>query len=199
MSSSIPRVEGLANDSTVRHKTLVSPATLEAIFSTGKVEAIFLSAGAAPEADKAAMAAPAFFNMEYGAPAESGFAAELIDSPPPPGLSKAAVFPLGLREKGKEAFVGMAHLLLGYPTETNVFVGLLVLADSFQKKGFGRDFIQGLYDWARPQGISFIRVRVHPQNTAAKAFLDKMGFVDMPNKLSTGHEVWERKLPAVED
>jgi len=177
----------------------VSPTTLEAVFSTNKLDVVFLSADAAAAANKAAEGAPGYFTMETEAPADPAFVADLVATEPPPGVSKAAVFPLGLREKGKEAFLGIAHLLLGFPTETTVFVGHLIIAEASQKKGFGKDFIEGVYNWARPQGINFIRIRLHPKNDGAKKFLDKMGFVDLPNRLGNGHEVWERKLPAVED
>ena len=177
----------------------MSPVALEAAFTASKIEAVFLSAAVASDANKAAEGAPAYFTMETGEPADANFVADLLDTDPPPGLSKAAVFPLGLREKGKDAFVGVGHLLLGFPTETTVFVGHLIVMESALNKGFEQDFIEGIYNWARPQGINFIRVRVHPNNTGAKTYLDKMGFIDLPNKLSSGHEVWERKLPAVED
>jgi len=177
----------------------MSPVALESAFISSKIEAVFLNAAVASEANKVAEGAPAFFTMETGEPADANFVADLLETDPPPGLSKAAVFPLGIREKGKEGFVGIGHLLLGFPTETTVFVGHLIIMDALAGKGYGQDFLEGVYNWARPQGINFIRIRVHPQNTGAKAWLDKMGFIDLPNKLSSGHEVWERKLPAVED
>jgi len=110
-----------------------------------------------------------------------------------------AVFPLGIREKGKGSFIGIIHMVLGYPTETTLFVGMLVFAEASQRKGFGKELVNGLYDWVRPQGIEFVRIRVHPRHTDAAPFLDKMGYIDLPNKLSTGHVVWERKVPATED
>ncbi len=174
-------------------------AQTEALFSTARLDIVFLTGELAGAADKAVMGAPVFFNMEYGSPPAEGFVADLLGSDPPPGLSKAAVFPLGLKDKGNGSYLGVGHLLLGYPTETTVFLGLLIISEASQKKGYGKEFIEGLYNWARPQGIDFMRIRVHPKNTGAKAFLDKIGFADLPNKLSSGHEVWERKLPAVED
>jgi len=171
----------------------------EVVFSTARLEAVFLSAAQADEADKVMLGAPKFYQGEFETDPEPGFVAELLEAPPPPGTSKVAVFPLGLQEKGKTDFIGIAHLVLGYPTETTLFVGMIVLAEANQKKGFGKELIGGIYDWARPQGIDFIRIRVHPRHTEASGFLDKMGFVDLPNKLSTGHVVWERKVPATED
>jgi GNAT superfamily N-acetyltransferase len=170
----------------------------EALFETARMEAVFLSPDLAPVADKAILGAPAFFQTEFDAPPEPGFVGELLEAPPPPGISKVAVFPLGLKEKGKPDFIGLAHMVLGYPTETELFIGMMILAESHQRKGLGREFINGLYDWARPQGIDFLRFRVHPKHTGARSFLDKLGYVDLPNKLSTGHEVWQRKVPAVE-
>ena len=177
----------------------MSPVALEAAFTSSKIEAVFLTAAVAADANKVAEAAPAYFTMETGEPADANFVSDLLETDPPPGLSRAAVFPLGIREKGKAPFIGVGHLLLGFPTETTVFVGHLIIAEPMLNKGYEQDFIEGVYNWARPQGINFIRIRVHPQNTGAKAWLDKMGFIDLPNKLSSGHEVWERKLPAVED
>ena len=171
----------------------------EVVFSTARLEAVFLSPAMADEADKVIMAAPKFYQGEFEADPEPGFIAELLEAPPPPGVSKVAVFPIGLREKGKAEFVGVAHMVLGYPTETTLFVGMIVFSEAVQKKGFGKELLTGLYDWARPQGVDFVRIRVHPRHTEAGGFLDKMGYVDLPNKLSTGHAVWERKVPATED
>jgi len=170
----------------------------EALFTTDRLEAVFLSPSLAPEADMAVLGAPGFFQAEFEAPPEAGFVAELLDAPPPPGVSRVAVFPIGLKEKGKPAFIGLAHMVLGYPTETELFIGLFFLDEAHQRKGFGKEFVNGLYEWARPQGIDFLRFRVHPRHTGGRAFLDKLGYVDLPNKLSTGHEVWSRKVPAVE-
>src|SRR5262245_521472 len=108
----------------------------------------------AAQADGPVMACPAFFQVEYEGPPEPGFAAELLEAPPPPGVSKAATFVLGLVEKGG-AWVGLAHLVLGYPTETTVFLGLLLVAEPKQRKGLGKEFLDGIYAWARPQGIGF--------------------------------------------
>lgn len=177
----------------------MSTAAAEAVFTTPKLEMVFLSPSAAAQADHPLLAAPKFFQDEFECPPEPGFAAELIESPPPPGVSKAQIFPLGIRFKGGSEFLGIAHLILGFPTETTVFVGLLVLAEAAQRNKLGKEFIEGVYAWARPQGIQFIRVRCHPRHKGAEAFLDKMGFVDLPTALSSGHKVWERKLPAVED
>ncbi len=171
----------------------------EVVFATPRLEALFLSPPLAGDADQVLLGAPKFFEAEFEAPPEAGFVSELLEAPPPPGVSKVAVFPLGVREKGKTGFIGIAHLVIGYPTETTLFVGMLVFSEANQRKGFGKELIAGLYDWSRTQGIDFIRVRAHPKHTGAAAFLDKVGFADLPNKLSTGHVVWERKLPATED
>lgn len=176
----------------------MSPVATEALFSTPRLDVVMISPDVAPQADKAALAAPAFFETEYGGPPEPGFSLELLEAPPPPGVSKAAVFPLGLVEKGG-GYIGIAHLVLGYPTETTVFLGLLLFDESKQRKGYGKEFLDGIYGWARPQGIGFIRARLNPENAPGKAFFDKMGFTDLPGRLSTGHQVWERRLPAVEE
>ncbi len=177
----------------------MSLAQAEALFSTPRLDVIFLSPAHAQIADKAVMTCPKFIQLEYGVSPEPGFVAELLESPPPPGISKMAVFPMGMTEKGQDSVIGLAHLVLGYPTETAITLGLLLVMESRQRKGFGTEFINGVYDWARPQGITFIRARVHPKNEAGRAFMDKLGFTDLPEKLSTGHQVWERHIPAVED
>jgi len=183
----------------------MSTATAEALFATPRLDVVFLSPDQAVEADKAIAGAPTFYKTEFEgeggeeAPPPEGFTADLLDTPPPPNISKAAVFPLGIREKGKANYIGLSHLILGYPTETTVFMGLLVFAEAFQKKGYGKELLTGIYDWTRPQGIGFVRIRVHPKHEGARAFLDKMGYADLPNKLSTGHLVFERRLPLVED
>jgi GNAT superfamily N-acetyltransferase len=177
----------------------MSLAQAEALFSTPRLDVIFLSPTLASAADKVVLSSPKFIKFEYGISPEPGFVAELLESPPPPGISRVAVFPMGIVEKGQDAFVGIAHLILGYPTETAITLGLMLIAESRQRKGYGQEFLTGVYDWARPQGITFIRGSAHPKNEAARAFLEKAGFTDLPEKLSTGHQIWERHIPAVEE
>ncbi len=178
--------------------TVVSPAVAEALFSTAHLDIVMLTPELASQADQPVLASPKFFQIEYEGPPEAGFAQELLEAPAPPGVSKAATFVLGLLEKGG-GYVGLAHLVLGYPTDTTMFLGLLLIAEPRQRKGHGKEFLEGIYNWARPQGIGFIRARVNPASDIAKAFFDKVGFTDLPGKLSTGHQIWERRLPAVED
>jgi GNAT superfamily N-acetyltransferase len=174
-----------------------------AVFSTDRLDIVFLSPDNAAEAGKAVLGSPKFVEAEFGAPPDPDFAAELlaglVAGEPPPGVTRSALFPFGLALKGQSGFIGTGQFVLGFPAETVIFVGLLMIAEANQRKGYGREFFTGLYDWARPQGINFVRVRLHPRHTDAAAFLDKIGYADLPNKLSSGHAVWERKLPAVED
>jgi GNAT superfamily N-acetyltransferase len=177
----------------------MSTLLAESLFGTAQLEMIYLSPALAADADKAVAGAPKFFADEFDALPEPGFVADLLEAPPPPGVSRVAVFPIGIREKNGRDFIGLAHMVIGYPTETELFIGLLLIAEASQRKGYGREFMQGIYAWGRSQGIVFVRVRVRPRHTGARAFLDKLGFADLPNKLSTGHEVWQRKIPAVEE
>jgi len=181
----------------------MSVAQAEALFSTARLDIVFLSPELTTTTSTPLLGTPKFIETEFGAPPDVDFVVDLLTGlmtdDPPPGVSRASVYPLGIALKGQPGFIGIAHLVMGFPTETTVFIGLLILAEKFQRKGYGREFFQGMYDWARPQGISFLRVRLHPKHDGAKAFLDKIGLVDLPEKLQSGHAIWERKLPAVED
>ncbi len=181
----------------------MSVAQAEALFSTARLDIVFLSPELGATASAPLLGSPKFIEAEFGAPPDADFVVDLltglIAGDPPPGVSRAAVYPLGIALKGKPGFIGIAHMVLGFPTETTVFVGLLILAEAHQRQGYGKEFFTGLYDWARPQGIAFVRVRLHPKHEGAKVFLDKLGLVDLPEKLSSGHAIWERKLPATED
>ena len=181
----------------------MTTAAVEALFSTARLDAEFLTPETAPRAGAVLMAAPGFCQGEWEAAPDPELAGEvlagLMTGPLPPGVMRGQVFPLGLTLKGKPGFIGLAHLIVGFPRESAATLGLLVFAESNQRKGFGREFITGVYDWARPQGIDFLRVRLHPRHDGAKAFLDKLGFVDLPESISSGHVMWERKLPATED
>ncbi len=181
----------------------MSPAQAEALFSSARLEPVYLTAENAGAAGMVLIGAPAFCQEEYEMAPDTQLAvdimSDLLTGPLPPGVSRGQVFPIGMTIKGQPGFIGIAHMMLGFPGETELTIGLMVIAESHQKKGYGKEFITGLYDWARPQGIGFIRINCHPRHKGSTAFLDKLGFADLGTNLKSGHAVWTRKLPATED
>ena len=181
----------------------MSPAQAEVLFSSAKLEPVYLTPDNAGSAGMVLIGAPAFCQEEYEMAPDTQLAvdimSDLLTGPLPPGVSRGQVFPIGLTVKGSPGFVGIAHMMLGFPSETELTIGLFVIAEGHQKKGYGKEFINGLYDWARPQGIGFIRINCHPRHKGSGVFLDKLGFADLGTNLKSGHAVWTRKLPATED
>lgn len=52
----------------------------------------------------------------------------------------------------------------------------LVVDEPARRRGVGRALIQAALDWARTQGCSEVEVSTEPDNTAARAFYQRLGF-----------------------
>ena len=119
-------------------------------------------------------AAPDYFARVTGSPpgraeAQSTFTAL------PPNKTYEDKFVWGLY--ADEAMIGCADLIRGYPTSEKAIIGLLLIGEPWQRRGFGRALAalveQAIGAWPE---VATLRVGVVASNPGALAFWGKLGY-----------------------
>lgn len=120
-------------------------------------------------------AAPAYFRIVSGAPPGPAEAQSLFTALPQ-GKGYADKFVLGLYSGA--AMIGCADVIRGYPTPEKAVIGLLLLAEPWQRRGLGRAFAmlveQAIAGWS---AIRFLRIGVALGNPVALRFWQRIGYV----------------------
>ena len=120
--------------------------------------------------------APAYFQNVTGslpgdAEAQSTFTAL------PPGKTYEDKFVWGLYSG--DAMIGCADVIRGYPVRESAVIGLLLLAEAWQRRGLGRAFAalieQSIASWTE---IERFRLGVVASNPGALVFWRKLGYRD---------------------
>ena len=119
-------------------------------------------------------AAPAYFQSVTGAP--PGYAeAQGTFTALPPGKTYDDKFVWGLYSA--EAMIGCADVVRGYPIPSKAVIGLLLLAEAWQRRGLGHAFAvlleQTISGWRE---ISTLRIGVAKTNPGALAFWRQLGY-----------------------
>ncbi len=95
----------------------------------------------------------------------------------PEGKSYDDKFVYGIYLAGR--MVGCADVIRAYPTEETAVLGLLLVAEPYQRKGIGtaayRLLENDIYAWA---GIARVRIGVVRTNDQVLPFWKKLGFVE---------------------
>ncbi len=135
--------------------------------------------------------APAFFRI-LGLDAAPGNCARENFEALPPGFPPARKHHFGIYLLPGQRLVGIADYLDGYPEPGIGWVGLLLLDESHQGRGLGREAWLTLLGWAEPElGAREMRLGVEAPNSKAVRFWTAAGFV--PNGETSrgdyGHEV----------
>jgi RimJ/RimL family protein N-acetyltransferase len=82
--------------------------------------------------------------------------------------------------------IGCADVIRGYPVRDKAIIGLLLLAEPWQHRGFGRAFAllveQMIAAWPE---ITTLRIGVIEQNVGALAFWRKLGYIENGEVKST--------------
>src|SRR5262249_32429932 len=121
-------------------------------------------------------AAPTYFHSVTGMPpgkaeAQSTFTAL------PPDKTYQDKFVYGFY--AGSAMIGCADVIRGYPTRDKAVIGLLLLAEAWQRQGLGRAFAalieQAIADWRE---ITTLRLGVVKTNAGAMAFWRKLGYCE---------------------
>lgn len=98
----------------------------------------------------------------------------LIDRPP--GKDAADKFVFGVNADGE--MVGCVDLIRGYPDAATAFIGLLLLMETHQGQGFGRQVLQMIEQIAPDWACTRLRIAVIVTNIAALNFWKKHGFAE---------------------
>jgi RimJ/RimL family protein N-acetyltransferase len=119
-------------------------------------------------------AAPAYFETVTGGP-PGGAEAQSTFTALPPGKNYDDKFVWGLYEG--EVLIGCADVIRGYPVREKAVIGLLLLAEPWQRRGLGRAFAtlieQAIAAWPE---IRRLRIGVVASNGGALAFWRKLGY-----------------------
>jgi RimJ/RimL family protein N-acetyltransferase len=120
--------------------------------------------------------APAYFETVTGLPAGNAEAQSTFTALPP-GKDYDDKFVWGLY--AGDGMIGCADVIRGYPEAEKAIIGLLLLAENWQRRGFGRAFAllleQLIAGWSE---IATLRIGVVNRNVGAIAFWHKLGYTE---------------------
>jgi GNAT superfamily N-acetyltransferase len=129
-------------------------------------------------------AAPAYFRMLTGAPPRGALAQSTFTALPP-DKSYEDKFVWGLY--AGRAMIGCADVIRGYPTPHKAVIGLVLLAEPWQRRGLGRALAalveQAIATWRE---INIVRLGVLPANIGALAFWQKLGYAATGERSTAG-------------
>jgi len=119
-------------------------------------------------------AAPSYYLAVTGLPAGDA-EAQSIYTGLPHGKTYADKFVWGLY--GGQSMIGCADVIRGYPARDKAVIGLLLIAQPWQRRGLGRSFAilieQAIGAWPE---VECLRLNVAVSNSSAHAFWLKLGY-----------------------
>lgn len=93
----------------------------------------------------------------------------------PPNFSKKDKYILGIVLR--EALIGLVDCLIGYPSIEKAHIGLFLIDEAYQSKGFGKQAYVQLEEYLKSfPFISVVRLLVVDSNNEVLEFWRKMGF-----------------------
>ena len=132
-------------------------------------------------------AAPAYYQSITGAP-PCGALAQSMFTALPPNKTYDDKFVWGLY--AGDAMIGCADVIRGYPVRDKAVIGLLLLAEPWQRRGLGRAFAtlveHAIVAWNE---ISTLRLGVAVSNPGAHIFWRRMGYLETGETKRAGLDV----------
>ncbi len=86
-----------------------------------------------------------------------------------------------------DRMVGFVDVCKGYPEVHIAYIGLLIFAEKYQGRGFGREALEHIHTLARSWGCRTIRAAVIENNMCALTFWKKEGFGQLYRKTIKGY------------
>jgi ribosomal protein S18 acetylase RimI-like enzyme len=122
--------------------------------------------------------APAYHELVDGAPAGPTAGADLhADAEADPDRRLLLLWPAS-----GGAAVGVVDVQLHWPEPGAAHVRLLLLRESLQGRGLGRETAAALEDALRSEGFRALRLSVTGDNGAARAFWERLGFAPVERR-----------------
>jgi RimJ/RimL family protein N-acetyltransferase len=114
-----------------------------------------------------------FFLFQNGLPPGEGDAREVFEQVPPQstGVTK---LPIGIFHS--EHLVGLLDVLCGYRTNSEWYIGFMLLAPSFRSQGFGTEIHNEFVGYARSAGAHRLLIAVLEANESARRFWLRLGY-----------------------
>ncbi|MEX0811208.1 MAG: GNAT family N-acetyltransferase [Chitinophagales bacterium] len=100
--------------------------------------------------------------------------AEAILKEKPPGTQEFQKIVLGIYYK--DQIIGFFDLILDYPNQSTMHIGLLLIVKTYRAKGFGTLLINELKDIASFLGYKKLRAAIIEENKSVEKFWLKSGF-----------------------
>lgn len=113
----------------------------------------------------------------------------------PPGKNYEDKFFMGYYED--KTLVAIMDLIVGYPNDSTIYIGLFMTNVLLQGRGIGSDIIQELCDYCKEQGYERIELAWVKGNPQAESFWKKNSFLPIGERSSNAAEhviAAERKL-----
>ncbi|MBK7858796.1 MAG: GNAT family N-acetyltransferase [Archangiaceae bacterium] len=115
-----------------------------------------------------------YYQLVFGAEAGPHEAASLM-AELPPGRGTADKFMFGFFERTE--LNGVVDLVRGYREPNEWYLGLLLLRPPLRGVGRGTQILEEVLPWLRAEGATSVRLAVAQQNTDARRFWERHGFV----------------------
>jgi RimJ/RimL family protein N-acetyltransferase len=158
------------------------PNRRKTLFGTARFTAELLSAADLDLIIQLNSTCSDFFLFQHGLPPGEDDAREVFEQVPPQstGVTK---LPIGIFHSGH--LVGVLDILCGYRTNSEWYIGLMLLAPNFRGHGFGTEIHNEFVAYARSAGAHRLLIAVLEANESARRFwlrLDYRKVKDYPPK-----------------
>ncbi len=114
-----------------------------------------------------------FFLFQNGLPPGEDDAREVFEQVLPHSTG-ATKLPIGIFQS--ERLVGVLDILRGYRTNSEWYIGFMLLAPSFRTQGFGTEIHNEFVGYARRAGVHRLLLAVLEENDSARRFWLRLGY-----------------------
>lgn len=173
------------------HPRAYGGATVESMVLTLETQRLLIAEATEDDLDgllSVALSNPNFTGHHEGSDGDPGrFDRGMLERDLAIAWMDPARHPLALRTRRQPGrVVGWADLLDEHPRDHVPWIGLLEVHQQEQRKGYGREAVAALADWARRGGATALRLGVDDGNDTALCFWQSMGFQHVEQRARSG-------------